>query len=56
MMVLMTSEKTVNLQVPVPESLRTRLKVQALKEGITLRDLANRVLEQALKNLEKEKK
>lgn len=57
-MPLMTSEKedkTVFLQVPVPESLRIRLKIEALKKGMSLKDLAQDILEKALKELEEGK-
>jgi hypothetical protein len=52
----MTEEKTVYLQLEVPENLRTRLKIEALKQGITMRELAYQILDEALKELEKEGK
>ncbi len=55
-MSLTTTERTVPFQVPIPESMRTRLKMQALKQGITLRELTHHVLEQALNHFEKEEK
>lgn len=55
-MPLMTEEKTVHLQFPIPDSLRVRLKIEALKQGITLRELAQNLLEKGLKELEKENK
>ncbi|AFZ15699.1 hypothetical protein Cri9333_4943 (plasmid) [Crinalium epipsammum PCC 9333] len=52
--VMPTPEKTVMLQVEVKESIRTRLRVQAVQRGLTMGELAEQILDQALKKLEKE--
>ncbi len=42
------------LQVEVRESIRTRLKVQSVQKGVTMGELAEQILDEALKKLEKE--
>ena len=46
------NEKIVVLQVDVRESIRTRLRVQAVKMGVTMGELTERILDEALKKLE----
>lgn len=46
--------KTVVLQVDVPESFRTRLRIQALKLGITMGELLLQIAEVPLNKLESE--
>lgn len=45
-------DSKVMLQVEVRESIRTRLKLQAVKEGSTMGDLADKLLDEALARLE----
>ena len=45
-------DKMVMLQVEVPESIRTRLKVQAVKMGTTMSELTTQIVDEALKKLE----
>jgi hypothetical protein len=54
MLAMTKDEKIVVLQVDVRESIRTRLKVQAVKRGITMGELADRILDEALKKLEEQ--
>jgi len=54
MLAMTNNEKMVVLQVDVPESTRTRLRVQAVKRGITMGELADQILSEALKKLEKQ--
>lgn len=54
MLAMAENEKIVVLQVDVRESTRTRLKVQAVKRGITMGELVDRVLDEALKKLEEQ--
>jgi hypothetical protein len=54
MLAMAEREKIVPLQVDIRESTRTRLRVQAVKMGITMGELADRILDEALKKLEKQ--
>ena len=45
-------DKLIVLQVHVPESFRTRLKMQSVRLGITMGDLLLQLTEQTLKKLE----
>ena len=54
MLAMAENEKIVPLQVDVRESTRTRLRVQAVKRGITMGELTERILDEALKKLEKQ--
>ena len=54
MLAMTDQEKIVVLQVDVRESIRTRLRVQAVKRGITMGELAERILDEALKKLEEQ--
>ena len=47
-------EKTVVLQVDVPESYRTRLRIQALKLGMTMGELLVELTQPLLKSLEED--
>lgn len=47
-------ERTVSLQVDVPESYRIRLRMQALKLGMTMGELLIQLTEPLLKSLEEE--
>jgi len=47
-------EKTVVLQTDVRESLRTRLKLQAVRLGTTMSLLAEEILDEGLKKLEQQ--
>ncbi|WDD30131.1 hypothetical protein PQG02_00315 (plasmid) [Nostoc sp. UHCC 0926] len=47
-------EKTVVLQTDVRESLRTRLKLQAVRLGTTMSLLAQDILDEGLKNIEQQ--
>jgi hypothetical protein len=44
-------EKIVVLQVDVPESFRTKLRIEALKQGITMGELLLQVVSPVLKKL-----
>lgn len=48
------AEKTVQLRVDIPESLRTRLKTQAVRRGVTMGDLLQDLLDKPLRGLELE--
>lgn len=50
------NSKIVSLQISMSKSLKQRLKVQALKEGITLRELTNRLLGEYLDEVEEREK
>ena len=52
MLIMPKKEKIVVLQVDVPESFRTRLRIQALKRGITMGELLLQIVEEPLKKLE----
>lgn len=54
MLAMAENEKIVPLQVDVRESTRTRLKVQAVKRGITMGELIDKILDEELKKLEKQ--
>lgn len=45
-------EKRVVLQADIRESVRTRLKLQAVQLGTTMNNLVDRMLDEALKQLE----
>ncbi|KJH69540.1 hypothetical protein [Aliterella atlantica] len=45
-------EKLVMLQVEVPESIRARLKMEAIRQGTTMGELAQKILNEALPNFE----
>lgn len=45
-------EKRVVLQADIRESVRTRLKLQAVQLGTTMSNLVDRMLDEALKQLE----
>ncbi len=53
-MLAMSEEKTVVLQTDVRESIRTRLKLQAVRSGVTMSLLAEQILDQGLKKLEQQ--
>lgn len=48
------AENKVMLQVEVRESTRTRLKLQAVRLGVTMGELADQLLNEALNKLEQE--
>ena len=54
MLVMSQEEKTVVLQTDVKESLRTRLKLQAVRLGTTMSLLAQDILDEGLKNIEQQ--
>ncbi len=54
MLAMAKNEKIVVLQVDVRESTRTRLKLQAVKMGVTMGELADRILSEALRKLEEQ--
>jgi hypothetical protein len=54
MLAMAENERIVPLQVDVRESTRTRLKVQAVKRGITMGELIDKILDEELKKLEKQ--
>jgi hypothetical protein len=54
MLAMAKNEKIVPLQVDVRESTRTRLRVQAVKRGVTMGELTDRILDEALKKLEQQ--
>lgn len=54
MLAMTDQEKIVVLQVDVRESTRTRLRIQAVKMGVTMGELADRILDEALKKLEEQ--
>jgi hypothetical protein len=56
MPLLMAKDKTVYLQLEVPEDLRTQLKIEALKQGLTLRDFAVSLLDEGLKKQQEQSK
>ena len=45
-------EKLVMLQVEVPESIRARLKMEAIRQGTTMGELAQEILNETLPNFE----
>ncbi|MBA2750250.1 MAG: hypothetical protein H0U45_16360 [Tatlockia sp.] len=45
-------EKLVMLQVEVPESIRARLKMEAIRQGTTMGELAQKILNEVLPNFE----
>jgi hypothetical protein len=45
-------EKLVMLQVEVPESIRARLKMEAIRQGTTMGELTQKILNEALPNFE----
>jgi hypothetical protein len=49
-------ENKVMLQVEVRESTRTRLKLQAVRLGVTMGELADELLDEALNKLEQQQK
>ena len=53
-MLAMSEQKTVVLQTDVRDSIRTRLKLQAVRLGITMSILADQILDEGLKKLEQE--
>ena len=53
-MLAMSEEKTVVLQTDVRESIRTRLKLQAVRSGVTMSLLAEQILNEGLKKLEQQ--
>ena len=53
-MLVMADEKNVVLQVDVKESTRTRLKLQAVRLGTTMGELADQILSEALTKLEQQ--
>ena len=48
-------EKSVMLQVEVPESIRARLKMEAIRQGTTMSDLAKKILDTTLPKFEEDK-
>lgn len=56
MLAMPDQEKTVVLQADVKESTRTRLKLQAVRLGTTMSSLAEQILDEGLKKLEKQEK
>lgn len=46
--------KTVMLRVEIPENLRTRLKTQAVRKGITMGELLQEIADEPLRQLELE--
>lgn len=54
--VMTEAENKVMLQVEVRESTRTRLKLQAVRLGITMGELADELLNEALNKLEQEQR
>jgi class 3 adenylate cyclase len=54
MLVMPDQEKTVVLQADVRNSTRTRLKLQAVRLGITMSLLADEILDEGLKKLEQQ--
>jgi hypothetical protein len=51
MLTMSKQEKIVVLQVDVPESFRTKLRIEALKQGITMGELLLQVVSPVLKKL-----
>ncbi len=49
-------EKSVMLQVEVPESIRARLKMEAIRQGTTMSELAQKILNEVLPKFESEEK
>lgn len=56
MLAMPEKEKTVVLQADVKESTRTRLKLQAVRLGVTMGFLADQLLDEGLKKLEAQEK
>lgn len=54
MLAMAEKDKIVPLQVDIRESTRTRLRVQAVKMGVTMGELTDRILDEALKKLEEQ--
>lgn len=54
--VMTEAENKVMLQVEVRESTRTRLKLQAVRLGVTMGDLADELLNEALNKLEQQQR
>ncbi len=50
------AENKVMLQVEVRESTRTRLKLQAVRLGVTMGELADELLDEVLNKLEQQQK
>ncbi|ARV63379.1 hypothetical protein BZZ01_32800 (plasmid) [Nostocales cyanobacterium HT-58-2] len=50
----MSAEKMVVLQTDVRESIRTRLKLQAVRLGTTMSLLAEQILDEGLQKLERQ--
>lgn len=50
----MSAEKMVVLQTDVRESVRTRLKLQAVRLGTTMSQLAEQILDEGLQKLERQ--
>lgn len=46
--------KTVMLRVEIPENLRTRLKTQAVRRGVTMGELLEQITDEPLRQLELE--
>ncbi|WP_041781615.1 hypothetical protein [Allocoleopsis franciscana] len=46
------AEKTVQLRVDIPDALRTRLKTQAVRRGVTMGELLQELIEKPLRHLE----
>lgn len=46
--------KTVMLRVEIPENLRTRLKTQAVRKGVTMGELLEQIADEPLRRLELE--
>lgn len=53
-MIQKENTKTVMLQVDIKETTRTRLKLQAVRLGITMGSLTEQILSEALDKMEKE--
>jgi hypothetical protein len=54
MLVMSSKKKTVVLQADIKETTRTRLKLQAVRLGTTMSQLAEQILDEGLTKLENE--
>ena len=46
-------EELMRLQVDIPEELKTRLKLQSVREGVTMSDVVEKALQDYLDKVEK---
>lgn len=52
----MGKEKIIRLQVDVPESIRTRLKLEAVRTGQNMGEVAEEILDEGLRKREEQNK